>query len=271
MPVTKKRDKPVSGPKILLIDLETTPIGAHVYGLFDQNVGLSGISEEWSIYSVACQWLGDTAVAYHDTFEQADRRDDRALCQTIWGYVDKADIVIAHNGRAFDMKKVRARMLMHGLPPPAPVRVYDTLLVARRVAKMTSNKLAWLSKYLASQEKIDHAEFPGVTLALEFLRGNSKARRVNHKYNVRDITTLKDVYLALRPYDNAHPNLGVYAEDPDKPACPRCASQDMKEDGLHHTNVSVYQRFRCNSCGSWSRGRKAINTKQHRAAQLASI
>lgn len=271
MPVTKKRDKPVSGAKILLADVETTPVEVSTYGLFDQNIPLNAINEEWSIYSGAFKWLGETSVQYHDTFAQANRRDDRALCQVIWGLLNEADIVIAHNGKAFDMKKMRARMLMHGLPPPAPVRVYDTLLTARRVAKLTSNKLAWLSKYLASQTKLDHSEFPGVTLALEFLRGNGKAQRVNRQYNVRDITTLEDVYLALRPYDNAHPNLGVYAEDPDKPTCPRCASQDMKEDGLHHTNVSVYQRFRCNSCGSWSRGRKAINTKQHRAAQLASI
>lgn len=270
MPATRKRDKPVSGPKILLTDLETTPIGAHVYGLFDQNVGLNGIGEEWSIYSVACKWLGETSAQYHDTFAQANRRDDRALCQTIWNYINEADFVVAHNGKAFDMKKVRARMLMHGLPPPAPVRVYDTLLTARRVAKMTSNKLAWLSKYLASQTKLDHSDFPGVTLALEFLKGNGKAQRTNRQYNIRDITTLEEVYLALRPYDNTHPNLGVYVEG-EATHCPHCLSTDVVESGLHHTNVSVYTRYHCNKCGSWSRGRKAINTKQHRAVQLASI
>ena len=36
----------MTGPKILIVDIETAPIVAQVWGLFDQNVGLNQIAQD---------------------------------------------------------------------------------------------------------------------------------------------------------------------------------------------------------------------------------
>src|SRR5690606_10614258 len=44
-------------PKVLVFDIETSPIIAHVWSLWDQNVGLNQIMTEWHIMSWSAKWL----------------------------------------------------------------------------------------------------------------------------------------------------------------------------------------------------------------------
>jgi predicted RNA-binding Zn-ribbon protein involved in translation (DUF1610 family) len=257
------------GPKIGLIDIETAPIKGNVWGLFDQNVGINQIDTEWSILSFTYKPLGGkkSSIVYRDT--SGDPRNDKDIVQELWDIMHDHDFLIAQNGKRFDMKKMRARMIMHGMLPPSPVQVIDTLLMARQVASFTSNKLEWLSTYLSNIKKSSHKEFPGFELWTGCLEDNPRAWRAMEKYNVTDVTSMEQVYLKLRPWVTGHPNVAAYT-DSEKIACPRCGSHALREDGMKRTNVSAYKRYQCNSCGGWSHDRYTINSKAKRRSLLSN-
>lgn len=259
----------MSEAKIGLIDIETSPLRAHTWGLFDQNVGLNQIDREWTILSFCFKPLGASKklTEYMDT--AGDPLNDKAVVQRLWEIMHDYDFLIAQNGKRFDMRKMRARMILHDLPPPSPVRVIDTMLMARQVAAFTSNKLEWLSTYLSKIQKSKHKAFPGFELWSECLNDNPKAWAAMKKYNIPDVLSMEQVYLKLRPWVTGHPNVAAYTAS-EEIACPKCGSHDVEKDGVVRTNVSEYHRYRCNSCGGWSRDRFTINSKAKRRALLAN-
>jgi hypothetical protein len=44
--------------------------------------------------------------------------------------MDEADIICAHNGDAFDIKKINSRLITNGFKPPSPFKTIDTLKAA---------------------------------------------------------------------------------------------------------------------------------------------
>lgn len=261
---------PQQGPRIATLDIETAPITAYVWGLFKQNVGLNQIISDWSILSFAYKMLDESKVHYSDVSGQEDLRDDSLLLNELWQLLDDADIIIAQNGRAFDVKKIMARFLTEGLPPPSPFKVIDTLEMAKQIARFTSNKQDWLSQLLTDQPKEHHKEFPGMELWVECLKGNPRAWAVMKKYNKRDITGCEKMYLTMLPYYQGHPNVAAYYDD-DKVRCPRCASTKMTVlDKPALTQTGEYHRYQCGGCGGFSRSRYTINSKAKRLSLLSS-
>lgn len=246
-------------PKILVIDIETSPIEAWCWGLWDQNIGLDFIKTEWSILSFAAKWLDKKPILCGQTGGRGKRkvRDDKPLMKALWDLLDEADIIVAQNGKRFDVKKMNARLIQHGFGPPSPYRVIDTLSVARKYFAFTSQKLAWTSKYLTDVPKEEHKAFPGFELWVECLKDNPKAWRVMKRYNIRDIISTEKVYLKMRPWIENHPNLGVYDES-ERPLCPKCGGSHMIIGGGARASVKqqgLYKRYVCQDCGGWARGK----------------
>ena len=258
------------GPRIATLDIETAPIVAYVWGLFKVNVGLNQIVQDWSILSFSHKWLGERKVFYSDVSKEAEVRNDRALLDAIWQVLDEADIIIAQNGRSFDAKKINARFLAAGMPPPSPYRIVDTLEMAKQIARFTSNKQDWLSQVLTDEHKEHHNEFPGMDLWVQCLAGNPKAWACMKKYNKKDITGCEKMYLAMRPYYQGHPNVAAYYSD-DAVRCPSCGSHKVEaqlKPAL--TNTGSYTRYQCGNCGVFSRSRYTQNSKQKRQSLLAN-
>ena len=262
----------MSKAKILTIDIESSPIEAFVWGLFEQNVGLPQIKTEWTILSYAAKWLGKREIFYADTSGRgADLvRDDSVLMTGLWELLDEADIVVAQNGKKFDIKKINARLIMHGHGPYSPVRVVDTLLVARKYFSFTSNKLEWLSEKLTDSPKSKHRKFPGFELWTECLKDNPKAWVEMRKYNIQDIRSTELVYLKQRPWIANHPNLGAY-ETGGEHSCPSCGSTNIMKNGFATLQQGRYQRFSCRDCGSQSRGKQSLILPSKRKTMRVSI
>jgi len=260
----------MNNPRILIFDLETAPIEAYVWALWDQNIGLDQIKSEWSILAYGAKWLGEKDIFYGDTSGGGkDRiRDDSKLLEGIWELFDKADIVVAQNGAKFDVKKLNARLMMHGFPPYSPIRVIDTLVASRKYFGFSSNKLAWLSRWLTTAPKSDHRKFPGFELWVECLRDNPEAWKEMKRYNIRDVIACEQLYLKLRPWIANHPNLGAYKEGITKQSCPKCGSTKMQKRGITVTQQGQYQRYQCNKCAGWSRGKELLLPLEERKALL---
>lgn len=258
------------GPRIWTLDIETSPILAHVWGLFKVNIGLNQIVKEWSIMSYCAKQLGNKRIVYDDCRNEIDPRDDKRLLSGLHSLLSEVDIVITQNGKAFDMKKINARFIEQGLLPLHPIKVIDTLLAAREVAKFTSNRLAWLSDHLTETVKSEHAAFPGMELWNECLKGNKAAWREMKKYNCIDVPATEELYLKLRPYMLIHPNLAVYYDD-DKVRCPKCVSTRMNIlEQKAFTQTGEYTRYQCQDCGGFARSRYTQNSKAKRKSLLTS-
>ena len=103
----KDLPKEQKGPKILFIDIELKPILAQVWALWDQNVGLNQIQEDWSILSYCAKWKGSDEVIYEDLQGSEDFEDDSKLLSNLWKLLNEADIVVGQNSKRFDVKKIK--------------------------------------------------------------------------------------------------------------------------------------------------------------------
>lgn len=257
----------MTGPVIITLDVETAPLEVYAWGLWKQNIGLNQIVSEWSLLSYAVKRLGQRDVVYHDNRQQEDPRNDYDLLSDLWGVLDAADIIVAQNGKKFDIKKINARFALLGFMPPSPVRVVDTVLEARRSFGFTSNKLEWMSTHLTCAKKLKHKKFPGFELWTECLKGNLDAWNEMKKYNIADVVATEELYLKLRPWIDRHPNVAAYSTRATE-SCPKCGSDDLQHRGTAYTNNGTYTRIRCNGCFGWSRARQNRTPKDKRKALL---
>jgi len=238
--------------KILYYDIETAPNLSYVWGHFEQNV--IDHEREWYMLCVSYRWEGEkkTEVCSLIDFPEAyakDPENDYHVVKKLWDLIDEADIVVAHNGDRFDMRKANARFVWHNLGPTSPVKQIDTLKVARRYFMFNSNKLDHLGQHLGLGRKVDTGGFE--TWA-GCMRGDKKSWKTMIKYAKQDVDLLREVYLKLRPWMVNHPNLNVYDGGCD---CPTCGSSNLQKRGFKYTQVATYQQYYCNDCGAWSRDR----------------
>src|SRR5579885_983063 len=176
-------------PRILTLDIETAPLKSYHWGLWDQNIGIEQIDVDWSILAYGAKWLDKPKFIYRDTGGRGESktRDDAALLDEIALLLDEADLVVAQNGKKFDIKKINTRLIQANIPPYSPIRVIDTQEVAKKHFGFPSNKLAYTSKILTDTPKDDHRKFPGFELWRECLADNPKAWKEMKKYNKRDV------------------------------------------------------------------------------------
>lgn len=259
--------------KILTIDLETAPIKSHHWGLWDQNIGLSMIDTDWTILSYSAKWLHEERTMYKDTFFQRNQRDDLKLLKTVRNLLNEADILVGQNVQRFDQKKLNARFILNGIAPPSPVRVIDTLKVAKRHFAFTSNKLEYMSdKLCVKYKKLKHGQFPGFELWAEFLRRNPLAQAEMEKYNRYDVLSTEELYLIMRPWIAGHPNVNLYTGTTgDIERCPNCGSATLKKKGFRYTQLGVYQRYNCGGCGAWPHGRVNLIPKERRGRLIGNV
>jgi hypothetical protein len=259
-----------SAAKILTLDIETAPFESLTWGIWDQNIGLNQIQKETSILSFAAKWLDSKSVIYMDTGGRGPKktRDDRALLAELWTLLNEADIVVAQNGAAFDIKRINARMVASGMPPYSPIRIIDTKLVAKKHFAFSSNRLEWLARYLAGSDKYKHSKYEGMELWIECLKDNPDAWREMKKYNIIDTKLCEKVYIALRPWMDQHPNLGAYTLAPDA-ACPKCGSSRVEARGTRALQQGMYTRYFCQGCRGWSRGKIMLLPAAKRKGMLA--
>lgn len=251
--IASARKHTASALKVLLFDIETAPSKAYIWGLWQETKSYSFIETDWFVLCWSAKWLGSkeiisSSLPVHKGYKD-NPENDKPLLEALWKLLDEADVVIAHNGRKFDRKKVNARFLIHGMPPPSPYVVIDTLEVARREFAFTSNRLNDLGIMLGVGKKVDTG---GFGLWKKCLEGDLKAWERMTKYCNGDISLLEAVYFKLRPYIKNHPNLGI---DSDRCACPKCGSGKIQYRGYMYSNSGKYKRFQCQVCGGWGRDR----------------
>lgn len=228
--------------KILLIDLETSPLICYTWGTYEQNA--LKVIKEWRVLCFAWKWLGDKKTNIVSLHEYGD--DESKLVGVLWELFNQAEIVMAHNGDHFDVKKSNAKFIEHGLTPPSTYKTIDTLKVARQKFKFTSNRLDALGEHLGLGKK---KQTGGFELWDKCMQGDDKAWRKMEAYCKQDVRLLEKVYLKLRPWFSNHPNMNLYNKT--ERCCPNCGSSKVQKQGYSYTRVNKFQRWKCLDCGSW--------------------
>lgn len=249
--------EPFREPKILLFDIETSPYLCWTWGLWDQNVALNQIVKERHLLSFAAKWYGQPYVLYKDQSKESDISNDKALCETLAALFNEADIIISQNGKKFDERFVKGRMLLHGLKPYRPFVHVDVLVLSRKF-DLTSRKLEYMSeKFSPEHKKLKHEEFPGMELWKECMGGNQLAWEVMREYNRNDVLSLEPVYEALRPW-GIGVNLNAF-HSATSYKC-QCGSEGFQRDPeLARTATGQFERFQCKRCGAWHTAKGATN------------
>lgn len=245
--------------KILLYDIETSPLITYTWGLYEQNV--SKMLQDWYMLCFAYKWLGEKRVHVKSlpdyNLYKKDPQNDLELVKDLHRLFDEADIIIAHNGDSFDQKMSQTRFMIHKLGPTSPYRQIDTKKIAKQNARFTSNKLDDLGKSLSLGQKLDTG---GIELWHGCMNGNKKAWKTMTTYNKQDVVLLEQLYMELRPWIKGHPNMNLLEDRLE--SCPKCGSGPMQKRGYMVSSTQRYQRYQCQACGGYSRQRLAEYTHQ---------
>lgn len=237
--------------KILLFDLETAPSLGWYFDLWKEG-NIVGTKADWYILCFAAKWLDGKMMTHAlPDFKgyKPGSENDELLVRELWKLFDEADILIAHNGDKFDIRKANARFAYYKLPPPSPYKTIDTRKVAKKYFNFTSNKLDDLGNHLGYGRKLVHT---GFELWKGCMRGEPKAWAHMVKYNKRDVILLEQIYKHFLPWIQSHPNISVLSGKAD--CCPNCGSNRLQSRGTGINRSGIYQRWHCQSCGAWSKG-----------------
>lgn len=254
--------------KILIFDIETSPLRAFVWSRWKQNIYLEQTISEWFMISWAAKWLG-SPVVLSDTLTPSEIKEenDSRIAKSLWSIMDEADIIIAHNGKKFDVPKMNTRFIQAGLPPTSPYQQIDTREVAAKQFGFSSNKLDALAGYF----NIEHKDDTDFNLWVKCLDGDQASLDYMAKYNRQDVVILEKVYIKLRPWIKNHPNVGLYLNK-DHMVCPSCGSSTlMADESFYYTSANKYQVMRCDGCGALSRLRTTSFSPEKKKTLTASI
>lgn len=229
-------------PTVLLIDIETSPNLSYTWGKWEQDV--IRFQKEWELLAFAYKELGrqPTRCLARPQFKD---KSDRSLVKAVWSVCNSADVLIGHNIDAFDSKKLKAKFVEYGLPPPMPYKTIDTCKLARSQFAFNSNKLDDLAFTLKLGRK---KATGGFDLWLACMAGDKKAWAKMIAYNKHDVVLLEKVYERLKAWYSNHPNLALYE---DRPGCPVCSSLKVQRRGVHVLKLRKAERFQCQDCSHW--------------------
>lgn len=246
----------MSGPKIVLFDLETLPNLPEALKVWTALSNYPGQTLRASITSIICAgWkvLGDKKVECINAWDFPDwKKDvnaDGPLCKAIYDVLKDADCVITHNGKRFDWKFLQTRLLYHGLDILPKIHHVDTCSEAKKYLMVFNNRLNTVAKFLTDKEKMDHE---GWDLWVKVHARDPKAMLTMTKYCKQDVLVLEEVFGRLRPFIKSLPNQNLF--NPLKlNSCPGCGSTRLQSRGKQYAATKVYKRYQCIDCRSWCR------------------
>lgn len=229
----------------LILDIETAPNTAYVWGLFKETVPLARLIETGYVLCWAAKWHGEDEVMFDSVYHSSRKK----MLKRIHKLLSNADAVIHFNGKSFDIPSLNREFLEDGMPPPSPYKQIDILQIVRASFRFTSNKLDHVARQLGCGQKHDTT----FELWVECMHNDPKAWKKMEAYNRQDVLVLEKVYEKVLPWINRHPNHGLY-DEPGVPVCSNCGGTHLQRRGYARTAVAKYARYQCLGCGAWNRG-----------------
>ena len=249
--------------KRLFLDVETAPNLATVWGIFNQNIGINQLMETSKVMCYTARWYGEDYTYFGSEFNMGHKE----MIESLHTFLDEADAVIHYNGKKFDIPVINREFLKYGMQPPAPCKQIDLMQTIKKQFRFVSNKLDHVCDELGIGRKLSTG---GHELWLRCMDGDKVAWATMEEYNIQDVMLLGELYDKLLPWITDHPNVALYM-DSEHLVCPNCGGSHVIKRGIAHTNVGSYQRYHCESCGTWIRGRYTMNSKERQKNILTQV
>lgn len=219
--------------KVLVYDLETCRVPAMVFWSGKTYINHTQLQEEPRIITVSYKWLGEDKV-YSIAWDE--NQSDEQLMRDFLQVYNQADMVIGYNNDKFDNKWINARAAKYKLTVNLHLKSFDVMKQAKKLFRIPSYSMAYLSKYLGVTLKQSHE---GITMwdKIQFGTDEEKEEYLQKMidYNVGDIISTEELYFEMRKYMGHKTHLGVI-KGRGKNTCPNCGGSNIKE---FNGNLSV--------------------------------
>lgn len=237
--------------RLLTVDIETRPIEAWAWGIWQQNIGIAQIKDPGALLCFAAKWHGSSKIQFFSEWEHGRKR----MARELYRLFDEADAVTGWNSDRFDIRWINAQFLEFGLSKPSPYAKVDLMRSVKRQVQLPSFKLDYVAQWLGLGRKVQTG---GFDLWRDVMNGCDKARAKMRRYNIHDVRLTEQVFdrLNSKGWVLGLPNACVSGG-----ACcsnPICGSERLQARGFQITKTRRYQRFQCMDCGGWSQSVRSV-------------
>lgn len=255
--------------KILFLDIETAPSLAYSYQRFNTNI--SPVQVKDTGFILCYQWAWGDGEIQHESIRHRkpplNSASDKLLVANLAKLVGEADVIVGHNAIKFDLGILNARLATHGMKPPPPALVVDTLRACRRFFRFSANSLDAVCQELGLGRKFSSG---GYETTLACMQGDQAAWDKLLEYGDHDVRLLRDLYHRIKPWISNHPNQNLFHPKTET-VCHVCSSKRLQWRGTQKTLTQEYYRYQCQECGAWGRERKTMLEKEKREVVTRGI
>lgn len=224
--------------KKLYLDIETSPNIVYSWRTgYKLNISHENIVKEREIICIAWKWAHENEVQAQE-WDYRNKSRDKKLLKDFSKIYSQADEVVAQNGKNFDIKWLRTRILINDLAPLPPVKIYDTLTHNRSNFNFNSNKLDYISKVLGGKGK----ETMHFQDWIDVMNGNQKKLDKMVSYCMDDVLELEHIEQKTRKHVPGKVSKMILDRYDGK--CGLCSGRLIKQ-GSFHTEVGKYQKYKC--------------------------
>lgn len=243
--------------RILFLDIETAPLIVTAWNPKQRYIRHTQLLEDTFMLAWSAKWDDQKQVMSDrlTTGEALDKNDDRIVL-SLAELIRKADVIVAHNLKKFDLKRVNARVALHKQEPIGPTYPIDTLDMAKRGFGLPYYTLDYLAGYFGLGEKLGM----GMDLWLQCMLGDEQAFKHMVKYNKQDVVLLEKLFFRMLPYVEGVPRL--YEADEEEiwqcNYCPTRGKENFQLRGVRRTQSYSYHSYQCKNCGKYGKTRPRI-------------
>jgi len=234
----------MTGPKVLYLDIEWAPATAYVWKMWDENISPDQLIDEGGLLCFCANWAGSNKFMFFS--EWTDGKE--GMAKAAYELLSEADAVVTYNGDRYDLPKLRGHLILNDfgdVPPPTSIDLIKTV----KKLGFVMNRLAYIAPLLGAGNKMKHE---GFSLWRSVLEGDPKARLRMQRYCVQDVKVLVGLYNRVKPFIKDHPHLDGQGAG----TCGSCGSSHIQKRGYRRTKYFKVERLQCQSCGSWSTGKR---------------
>tara|TARA_R100001086_G_scaffold241480_1_gene168419 strand:- start:41 stop:787 length:747 start_codon:yes stop_codon:yes gene_type:complete len=231
--------------KILVFDVETSPMEVYTFRIGNKvSIPHTNIKKDSQVICICYKYLGHKKI---HSLDWGKDQDDSRLLTRFNEVASEANSILGHNGENFDVRVIKARMMLQGLKTPwGESLTLDTLRSLRSNFRLSSYRLDAVARSLGLGQKNPMDMYDWIKVS----NGCRKSLQKMIKYCKQDVQLLEDVFLRVEPYIRfsvADTNkLGVTQSRPK--SCPRCGSKQAVKYGTRRSPSGVMQRYQCKSC-----------------------
>ncbi len=233
--------------KRLFYDIEVSyVVGSFWRTGYNLTILPQNIIEYAKIICISYKWEHEDTI--HCLDWGINKQCDKKLLKKFIKVLNASDEIVGHNSSRFDIKWIRGRALVHGIPMRNNYNEIDTLKIAKSLFNLPSYKLGEIAKYLGLDAKGD----PGGMSTWDeiILHKNPEALDRMKLYCDQDVKVLEQVYNKFREYAKPKVNYAVLHGE-ENFCCPECGTANVGLSKTYTTTQgTIRHNMKCRNCNT---------------------